>query len=171
MLQKTALPEDQIQAILAANKSERTERNEMPRNGKNEMQRNNDYNDEDKELKGAKIAPLKRWNLRGETLTSNSFAIKKRETRSMKQPDKNKIPEIAKITPHSKKPQTTNDDNKETESVDALGSGDVSDILNTPLTLKRNSSEDVIFSTKDAIFSNSKDVIFNKNAKHRGCYF
>ena len=89
----------------------------------------------------------------------------------MKQPDKNKIPEIAKITPHSKKPQTTNDDNKETESVDALGSGDVSDILNTPLTLKRNSSEDVIFSTKDAIFSNSKDVIFNKNAKHRGCYF
>ena len=42
MLRNTALPEDQIQAILAANKSEITnnQNRKIPRTGKNEMQRN-----------------------------------------------------------------------------------------------------------------------------------
>ena len=40
--------------------------------------------DEDQELKLAKITPLKKMNPKGKTLTSNSFTITKRETRSMK---------------------------------------------------------------------------------------
>ena len=67
MLRKTAFPEDQIQAILAANKSETTENRKIPRNGKSEMQREaaagkNEMHDDDddQELKLAKITPLKK---------------------------------------------------------------------------------------------------------------
>ena len=84
MLQKTTLPEDQIRAILVANKSETTgkQNRKMPRNGKNEMQQNaNDMHDgnDDKKLKIAKMTPLKKTNPKGKTLASNSYTIAKRD--------------------------------------------------------------------------------------------
>ena len=79
----------------------------------------------------------------------------------MKQADKSKILEMAKITPHSKKPRAIDGDSNETESV--MNSDDVSDVVNIPLTLKRNSSNDANFSTKDAIFGHTEDVIFYNN--------
>ena len=92
MLRNTALPEDQIQAILAANKSETTRKNETSQTGKNETSRSNDdadnknemHDDEDKKPKLAKITPKKQMNPKGKTLTSNSYTITKRETRSLK---------------------------------------------------------------------------------------
>ena len=85
MLRKTALPEDQIQAILAANRSETTGNRKIPRNWKSEMQRNtaagnNEMHDDDgQELKHANITPLKKItsfkqkNPKGKNMTSNSF--------------------------------------------------------------------------------------------------
>ena len=59
MLRNTALPEEQIQAIWAANKNETTGKNETPQTGKNEMCKNEMHDDEDKKFKLAKITPTK----------------------------------------------------------------------------------------------------------------
>ena len=56
---------------------------------------------------------------------------------------KNTTPAIAKITPHSKKTRTI--DGANMENVDVMDSDDVSDKLDTPLTLKHCSNGDVIF--------------------------
>ena len=162
ILRNMGLPEDQLQAILAANRSNNIGNHEHMsginnehETGKNET-RQKYSDDDDKTIKLANISPTKYMKPKGKTLTSNSFTITKRETRSMKRAGKSKIPEIAKITPHSKK-QPTND----TISVDVMDSDDISNVLDTLLTLKHNISDDVIFSnTKDTIFGNSEGVIF-----------
>ena len=168
------LPEDQIQAILAANKSETigNRNGKIPRNRKNEMQRNaaagkNEMHDDDKdqELKLAKITHFKKMNPKEKTLTNNIFTITKRETRSMKRDaikntgkdtdtlniESQKNETHAKITPRNKTSSNTNtdrtiDDDDTMDSDD--DSDDVSDVFDTPLTLK-HSSDDVIFNNID----------------------
>ena len=171
MLHNTALTKDQIQAILAASKTETTGKNEISGNGKDETQRN-DNNADDKKSKLAKITPTKQSKQNRKTLTRNGFPITKHETRSMKRDaiknnEDSKIPGITKITP---KKTTINDKEKNMDSTstnntdddDAMDSDDVSDVFDTPLTLKHSSN--VIFSNIDVVFNNNDaDVSFNNS--------
>ena len=90
----------------------------------------------------------------GKPVTSNSFTITKRKMRSMKRATKDtdtlnnefqKSETHAKITPRNMTSNSTNTNRTIDDNV--MDSDDVSDVYDTPLTLKHYSSSDIFNNT------------------------